>query len=733
MARIRTYDIVTVEDLDNNDYLLGNDDTGNSTVITKRFGLDTLRSFILNNTGLILTDEVHPGAVPSTNHEGTDVEASPITVTTVDRVNGTAIAFGSGTTSTDSTFAGDVTVPNQRVDLIQNGNGGTALRFYNYNAPYILSDFANTSVRITDTVFSNTIEGTLGAIIPQVNNREFFVDTATNDYYYEVVFTPATGTTITQTHANMDTVVLADTPISHEVMMGNISVGNIDAISITTSGASCFNGTTAFKADVTIGTDGPDGTGEANLHVHGDIHLDDNQGSLIFGSPEPSVILGTVNGDDLSITGQGDVTFALTAESGGEQGKVITRNPVDIEQTINLVGQTGINVLQANGMEFSTPLDILPVVPNDTSTTNAGILTDIRIGNEYYHLPTAFQQTAFALPGLSEGLSGVPFDTDGTTPLSPAPQTGSFFYARDDGATAFYDPNEAGSTFNFISLYEIASGSTSVTLPQENPAGTPNPDIAGIRDAFEATPPNRRLMFAESTFALPGTAGTLATRVYEVVNFLDRTVTFSMLGAGNIIISAPTVSITSVPTTTPPNNRAGDFVLRQPDNTLTVSSMSEIAGAQAQVTYTDTNSNNVNVRSIQYCAAEGNITDTTPGELVVDITGRYRPFMDGAEQTSNQVLTQPFQTVVLGAITTDQTIELPTAAIGDSIKIVNLSTIGDNGAARTSAGTWSITPAVGQRIMKLNERVPMELNDPTASFELNYVSDAAGWVIIGIN
>ena len=802
MARIRTYELDTT--LTNNDYLLGNDGD-NGTVITKRFGLDTLRSFILDNTGLILTDEVPPGFLPAVDHQGADVESAPIRVTETPRLT-TPIGFSAATAITG--FTGTI-IPNTSIELEQTGSGNLQLNFIDYTGSYRLEDFGGIGVRIIDTLVPN---GEINATFAsgdnllvrydtnnnevQTGGREFRIDTTgtTTTYTYSLRLVSPSAT-ITTTIPSIDGIVLDTTPIQHEIVMGNITVGTIDAISITTSGTSCFNGPTNFKDTVTIGTDGASGVGEADLHVHGTIHLDDDQGGISFGIPEPAVTL-TTDGDNLTVGGQGDVTFALSTETGQDQGKVIARNPVDLENSVNLVGVSSISVLQEDGTEFATPLDILPVVANDPSVHASGPLRTLRIGDNYFQIPTTQSQTAFVLPGLSEGLSPVP----GTENI----MTGSFFYAVDQGTTALFDTAGTDNTFT-VAAQNITAGQTTATVSPltmsvtetftgtgaqrvftiqgdvandgsditvsldgttlirgvdwqydpgtEHITFTAAPPIPGdgqpnisvtytgnstvnqtLINAFAGIPNGNRLFFIPSTSTLPtagdvppATTAVVPGDVYEVVSYLNGVLTFSLLGAGNIIISAPEVSLTNIPT-----QASNDFVVRQADNTLSVSSLTEIAGAQAQVTYTDENTQDVNVRCIEFVAANNSVTDTTPGEIRVDVTGRFQPFMAGAEQTTGFSPATPFQTLVLGEIATEQTVTLPQANPGDSFKIINLSTIGDAGDSRTSS-TWSIAPHMSQRIMKLALNTPMRLNDPTASFEISYVSDAAGWVIIGIN
>ena len=78
------------------------------------------------------------------------------------------------------------------------------------------------------------------------------------------------------------------------------------------------------------------------------------------------------------------------------------------------------------------------------------------------------------------------------------------------------------------------------------------------------------------------------------------------------------------------------------------------------------------------------------------------------------------------------TVTLPSGNASDSIKFVNLSTVGMGGASQSS-GTWRIIPAAGERIMKLPADQNLILNDPGANFELVYSSADIGWVLIGTN
>lgn len=74
-------------------------------------------------------------------------------------------------------------------------------------------------------------------------------------------------------------------------------------------------------------------------------------------------------------------------------------------------------------------------------------------------------------------------------------------------------------------------------------------------------------------------------------------------------------------------------------------------------------------------------------------------------------------------------VQLPSAAPGDSIKVLNTSTFTATGTQ--TSGTWRITGNAAQSIMKASSG--LILDDQTASFEMIYVDDTVGWGIFGIN
>ena len=703
MARIRTYDLDS--DVSANDYLLGNDGDS-SSVITKRFSLDDVKSFITEGiTGESIIDRVPSGFVPNVSHDNdfgdNNIDNSFIRISESPRVTGTEHEFTSA----------DEGVMNLRL----RDDGSCVIDFVNYYQPYILDQFNGIRFTITDSTqlgADGEITGVFGAMVTEIRDPDdggthIFGYNSDEDYYYSVVAV-LDEASIQRKISDFACLTLDDTPakIVYELF-------ELTAQELTVRETSQFNG------DVTIGSD----TGTtADLHIHGDQYFDDDQGGIIFGSLPDNVTM-TTDGDDLTFGGRGNVNIST------DPGDLIVQTTLVMDDGNNIDIHGGdIRFLNTDGTEMTPQARIVPVAGNGRAATltNEGVLTDIRIGDGFFTLPTAIAQTAFVLPGLGEGLAPVP---DGTT--GAALMTGQFFYGIDEGTFATFSSVQTGAQL------QLTAGESTATVPEAS-------DAAYVA-LFDGVPSGQRLFFVDSAntfdFSGPPAVGTTVTgNVYEVVNYVNNTLSFSLVGQGSIEISSPTVELSNVPTVA-----SNTFIVRDSNNNLGVAEISDIAGAQAQVAYTnddhtDADADFTNVRNIQFVSCNDAVDTDTAGEIVVDVTGRYPLFRGGAEQTAN-FPGELFRIHVLGeapaptdgAPNPTRTFTLPQySTVGDSIKIVNLSTVGANGVARTS-GQWRLLPHTGQRIMKLPANTEMILNDASSSFELTYVHPDIGWALIGVN
>ena len=413
--------------LENGDYLLGTDVEG-GMVATRTYSLESLRTFI--ETGIDVRKESGAFHLPIISRDGQRVQQSNLR----QFVSNTT----TGNTTFDSTRTGDDDHNHLDADLINDGVDGLTLNIYDYEQEYYLPSFAGKSYTITtaEGTFVGTfapIDTTTSSTNPNgyINTGNIGTETAVTVnningrsgvhtlFRFRLNETPGTTQPVrspqivqsivvgpglefltlaieadVQTRAlrtdgdfdlngNADisgnlgvggnTTLMGDLEVD-----GNTRLGNDSAMDTLT-----VNATSQFNNTVTIGTDGADGVGEVDVHVHGDVHLDDNQGSLVFGHPAPTVTLGTTDGDNLYFGGTGNVfmdnnlTFQnghdLTLNAGGN----VTLNDGDVDvtgcvnlrersdgtagtiKTFNAAGNAGpeIRPVYVNGETNQTPGD----------------------------------------------------------------------------------------------------------------------------------------------------------------------------------------------------------------------------------------------------------------------------------------------------------------------------------------------------------------------------------------
>ena len=216
---------------------------------------------------------------------------------------------------------------------------------------------------------------------------------------------------------------------------------------------------------------------------------------------------------------------------------------------------------------------------------------------------------------------------------------------------------------------------------------------------------------------------------YDAANGI---MTYGRFGGGAITIFAEEVTFPGIPFEDFTANHS--FVTIDENSELSRSSIA-IDARSSGAQYTDTDETNQGLASISFT---GHNADGDAGAVTVDTTGRYDVIGDlnlatdltdsVADGGLGQNTLRAFQLAVLRPITANQTLNLPIGNIGDSIKIINTSTIGDDGAFIADSGFyWSLSPDATQEIKGLNE--DLVLNAPTASFELLYVGGVLGWII----
>ena len=362
-------------------------------------------------------------------------------------------------------------------------------------------------------------------------------------------------------------------------------------------------------------------------------------------------------------------------------------------------------------------------------------MSSVQIGDRNYTLPELSAGVAEALPGLNEDLEGSP------TPFT----TGTFFIGIEQTSGVSYQgaPAEDVTT---IAL-SIAANVTAFDLGDDGDADVTA--FEALRDLREVD--NReQIFFLESTdtTTLPATVGDIipdTVDVYEVIAYdtITNVATFGKLGSGTINISTESFTVSSSEVTfseIPPeafDNNVHEFVTIDNNNLLSKSPLS-ISGAANGARYTGDGEADQGLVSLEFT---GHNATADTGVMVVDTTGSFnvRPRLN-----TSPITAVAGDLLVLRPIVGDATINLPSGNVKDSIRIINTSTVNDDGTLGATTGVWEIAPFAGQTIMGATSTDPADadyrnlvLNDPTASFELVYTGDGTagdmGWIIIGIN
>ncbi len=706
MARIRTYELDT--NITANDHLLGNDGDSGS-VITKRFALDDLKEFI--ESGVNLPQEVPYGFVPYVNARiQTDANGQEFadeyvdrSLTRIEQVNGLALLQ---LTNADAT----ITVHND-------GINGFTLQFQDFNDPVELAS-------LVGATFNNAISTqnrgyTFSGTISSYNGHENSVNGSAIDVYDTFTITlDSSSDNIDQPVITLDSIDIVDI-IRLRLHASNLTIDD-DLLVV---------GTSQFDSEVTIGSDDPDE--RVNLIVHGSIHLDDDQGGLIFGEdPRPETpadyVSFTTDGTNLTTGGNGTINFGnnLNVLDGFDmnfEGGDITFQTNGANPSLT-IGADGITQLDEDGNQLP---DIKAVQANEITSTpavpaiNQGTLTTVQVGDEYWNIPVAQSQTAFVLPGLHEDLSApsVTFDTT----------AGAFFYGDDLGTSAAFESNVTDP-----GVVSITTGSTTSTI-------TDAAIDTALTDLFANVPYSQRLFFVQDPTVLTGlTAGDAVTGVvYEVVSYISisggvtqGTLTFTEIGAGNLVISAPQVSVTNLPQA---NENANTFIFLDPSTgDLSQSTVQEIAGVQSQVRYDIDNdpTNDDVLNSVQFNSSQRDhvVTETSVGNISIDVSGRVPIFADAARQLAGFSAVD-WSAYVLGTIGAQQTVTLPAGnVLGDTIRLYNLSTISSVDGSSISSETWRVIPSAGERIMNLPIDEELLLDTPAITIDLVWAGSAIGWI-----
>ena len=411
----------------------------------------------------------------------------------------------------------------------------------------------------------------------------------------------------------------------------------------------------------------------------------------------------TLNDGDVDVTG----CVNLRERSDGTAGTI---------KTFNAAGNAGpeIRPVYVNGETNQTPGD-------------HGTAHTINVGQSVYAIPTASSQVAQILPGLHEDLSPVPA---GTAQFA----IGDVFEAVDNGTFVNGVVPGRTSTLNVAAENTLNAGDNSIVLVDSGNQDT-------LNTAWNRVSSTTRLFFVAGTVATNSEGTVTNSQVYQIVYYDNstHTITFSLVGSGNIVISSatltigsPSVNVTGIGTTNPGTGES--IVFSSDEGGLFRSTLNTIAGAQSTLT-AEVDSNPTTRGTISEIDYEGNHNvDFQGGRLLVNLTGKYNLNPAGETERTAAFDTAPFGLYLLGGTTvgTTTTVRLHSASVGDSVKIVNLSTVGTDGVARAS-GNWQLMPFQDQKIMKLPDNEMMVLDDPSANFEIVYTGSNAGWVLMGTN
>ena len=733
MARIRTYALDTT--LTDNDYLLGNDGDNNS-IITKRFSLPDLRTFILGESSLDILASVPAGHTVAVNQEGTAIERSPMIITHSTPTNVVNLDLGSVTA---------------RYAL--GTNGERTLTFEDFNLPYYLPSLVGGSITFNTTTPvgepASTGPFTAGITAYRGFSRELNSAGQMISNPVDDVFVLDAGPTVANT-------VMTSVMFSGDIVNVSITLGTVDITNNLTVGGDVniagntdidgtlnVDGTSQFNADVELGTQDPNND-PVDLTVHGNINLAASEGVLMFADDDgdPAVTITNSEGNityggNGSITTtnntvhQGDNRFERTIiidndETAGngrteiQQGEIIVTNT---DGSRAVITTDGIELQDSSSSPLPNQLEV--VVGNGLGGTNQGQLSSIQVGDRHWQLPQLSAGVAEALPGLTEDLGGPAANID----------LGTFFYGIEQSDSVERSSNEGTLDLSGQSIAVLA-GATSVDLGDDGDTA-----VTMFETFRDATPDGNQLFFIASgdTTTLPAAGMSITfgtTSIFEVIAYdgINNIITFGLLGSGILNISTSTFNVTSdtitidldVEDPTPSN-----FVYYNPSSRELSRGELNVTGRANGATFDGTRED-IPVTALDFANFKV-ITDETSGEITIRQGHNFGAIVN--DSTTFPFVMQTWRHYVLDTITTARTVMLPSTAdltVGDSVKIANVSTLDASGMPGATTQTWTIQAQGGQRIMKAT--TPLVLDDPTASFELIWTGqDAIGWILNGIN
>ena len=703
MARISTYAIDST--IEGSDKLLGTDANSTSSLATKNYTIDSLKEYINGASAKNIPDDIPLGFALTVNREGTDYERA--LVRTLASSVETNVVLKSSTVNTGCDVYLNTLGTGQVFLIIRDYNDGQ------FAVDYDLNDFATNSATFTGVVGGVTHSGTVtsfnapnfGSDSPAANDSQYV--TNGNNKYTEWMFNVTLGTGQVYTGGQV-----AFTEFTFLTGAQRIETQAVGSLKVTRN-------LSVPDGDLTVGTESPT-TDPRNLTVYGDIKLPTSESRIKFGGNNNNVLLST-DGADLTISGNGTGSNIVTNATRFTQDIVKDNNTTSADGR-TIMGQNDFTaiatdgtrgVLSNQGVELQdasgNALSQQQVSGNASqgSLNNQGYLTSLKVDGNWFQLPALSSGVAEALPGLSETLAGPP----------SAITTGRLFYGIQNAAGALFQ--SVTSPTSLTTAESIGQNTTSITISAGNQT-----DFAAI---FAATPAGQSLYFVDSTYtdAFPSAGGQIldaSVNIYLVVAYDTGTyiATFGRQGYGTLNVSTSTFNIDSevVKLNTIPQAAKSNFVYYDTATNALSHSQLDVSGVANGATYDYGGNTDVPVVSIDF----DNLVISAPANGVVTLKQGH---VYGGALTDNTIATNYYH-YVLSNITADKTLTLPAGAVGNSIKITNMSSLDANGAYSQPTYTWSIATNGSDKIMRATG---LTLDASTESFELLYTDSANGWVI----
>ena len=700
MARIPQYQLDT--EITGVEGLLGND-PGQGTAATKRFNIDDLKTFILE--GIAGGSETSADYVSATSADGLSLQQTSIKVireTSIDHtVNPLGLNLG---------YKASITI---------DGNGQVAILLENPRFEWNFSSFVGARFNAYEATSSE-----------DASSAPIYSGTITSaeQFYYD-----NSGDTIFPLYVSLDSGqnLTTTVPLGINFVTGNQLelFGSFDRIKLSVQSGIDVDGDVSLGGLVNIGNAE---TQNAEVHIHGDIHFDEAGDRIIFGDNQSPDVVFVSDGDNLNIGGGGAInissTNSLNVNSTSEfRGDITLSTDTNTNSTITIsdstqanttvIGPTGVSI---NGVSIQ---DAVTSGFNPNQGTGSQVLTSVTFGDTIYSIPSP-TGSAGVLPGV-------------TVELGDAE---SVFTAAFFTGTVDVDPNSGEVAVTYVAAVPL-TGSYSTVADSNTIESISSADAVVLDTQFSSNP----LFFYDASQTTP--SGVVTVDVYQVTEVntqaSSESITFGLVGGGGFTVSTDTTTINSgrvflpsVPAREPGENRfafidSNTGALSYGDLQTTVGFEQltyEVAGGAATM----------GIESLEYVGSH-NINTNDANNPIIDLTGRFA-FGGELDDSTSDIQLESWRLYVLNPITADKRLELPlTPAVGDSIKIVNLSTVSttitSGTAGNVSSFEWSLgadgTGANQDRIMR--QETDLELDDQTASFELYFTGGTAGWVITSIN